>query len=266
MENFNPEYLRKAYLGEGYALGLRFTPAELEELRSIVTNRWLGVLQEICPELVPEFKELGLAYYHKLSHKIEHSKIWGKSARMLPKVETDKILQMDFFKKVLPSVLGSYDIADFEGRGFEELTWRLVRPNEPQDIGPIHKDVWFTDLANNQFPETKDRVTIWTSLYTEPGLSGLLVVPWSQDKEFPFHIEERFGLQKPVLDVRDEDLDIEICETVPGDVIMFNPRMLHGGALNRGTKCRVSLELTGLFDKSLLESLRNNVGVEQRAY
>ena len=258
MGGFNSEYLKKAYFSEGYALGLAFSPMELAEIQGIITSRWLNVLEGVCPDLVPQFQELGLINYHKLSSPIPHSRIWAKAARMLGREETDTILQMDFFRKILPAVLGPYDVADFEGRGFPELTWRLVRPNELQDVGPIHKDVWFTDMAKNQFPEHKDRVTIWTSVHTEPGLSGLLVVPGSQSQEVPFHIEERHGMKKPVLDVKDEDLNIQMANMAPGDVILFNPRMLHGGAVNRGSLCRVSLELTGLVDKSLLESIGEN--------
>jgi hypothetical protein len=33
-------------------------------------------------------------------------------------------------------------------------------------------------------------------------------------------------------------------------MVMFHDEMLHGGVLNRGSSCRVSIELTVLFDKA----------------
>ena len=35
-----------------------------------------------------------------------------------------------------------------------------------------------------------------------------------------------------------------------GQMVLFHDELLHGGAVNRGTTCRVSIELTVLFDEA----------------
>src|SRR5207237_1422761 len=61
----------------------------------------------------------------------------------------------------------------------DELNWRVVRPNQPTDVGPIHADKWFWDAGYGygSMPAGYDRVKIWIGVYTEPGVKGLTVKP-----------------------------------------------------------------------------------------
>ena len=40
---------------------------------------------------------------------------------------------------------------------------------------------------------------------------------------------------------------MRLLPLAPGDIVMFHDDLLHGGAVNRGQKCRISIELTILF-------------------
>jgi ectoine hydroxylase-related dioxygenase (phytanoyl-CoA dioxygenase family) len=46
-----------------------------------------------------------------------------------------------------------------------------------------------------------------------------------------------------------ENFDINVLECKPGNVLIFNEDIIHGGSYNYGTTCRVSLEFTMLVDK-----------------
>ena len=52
------------------------------------------------------------------------------------------------------------------------------------------------------------------------------------------------GIMKPLLLDKVDSLDMKLLTTKPGDVIIFNDNLIHGGALNKGEKTRVSVEFT----------------------
>lgn len=253
MQSVNTEVLQSIFKGDGYFLGLHFEPQEHQTLKQIITDQWLRKIDEKYPALTKQFEEVGIENYHTLAHLVDHSTLWPKKARMLSKADSERARSLGFFKN-LQQYLGNYYVADYEALGYGEMTWRLVRPNQENDIGPMHQDTWFTEMNSNfKLPEDRERVSFWTAVVTEPGLSGLRVAPGTQNQDFPYHNEERFGMIKPVIDVKEEDLNIVPCLMNPGDVILFSPRVLHGGMVSRGTKCRISLECSIFFEKSLLE-------------
>ena len=61
--------------------------------------------------------------------------------------------------------------------------------------------------------------------------------------------EVRDGVRKPVLDEDPDTLGMELLSLEAGQMVMFHDELLHGGVVNRGTTCRVSLELTVLFPR-----------------
>ena len=70
------------------------------------------------------------------------------------------------------------------------------------------------------------------------------VVANSQKKEWRYHGEFRHGFIKPKIDEDESNLAAELLHTAPGDVVVFHDKLLHGGALNLGKYCRLSLEFT----------------------
>ena len=74
----------------------------------------------------------------------------------------------------LKSFFGEISISDEENLGYGNIYWRLVRPNEFSDIGPIHRDSWFWEL-NKNFPRPNfpfQRIKVWIAIETEAGKIG----------------------------------------------------------------------------------------------
>ncbi len=141
-------------------------------------------------------------------------------------------------------------ISDEEGFGWPGIYWRLVRPGS-SDIGPVHADKWFWDLGHGKMPGEPGeyyRLKAWVSIHSQPSKSGLRVVPGSQKSEaWKYHGEARGGMMKPVLDEKEEDLDLVGLPLAPGGFVVFHDKLLHGGMPNSGDASRVSLEFTMLI-------------------
>ena len=63
------------------------------------------------------------------------------------------------------------------------------------------------------------------------------------DHEWPYHGELKDGINKPKIDISEEELDVVIFNSQPGEAIIFNDQLLHGGAVGQN-ETRVSLEFT----------------------
>jgi hypothetical protein len=234
--------------GPGYCVGYSLSPEELSHVNDMITQQYLERLAVLAPDLVERARKIGIEQYHQLPIPFDHGKVWGKHSRLLPDRCLAAFPRMRFYRQIeeqLGSVVISHD----------ELNWRLVRPNQPGDVGPVHADKWFWDAGYGSMPEGSDRFKIWIPIHTEAGRNGLLVKPHShKSKEWKHHFEVRDGINKPVLDERTEDLNMQLLPQRAGEMVMFNDEFLHGGAVNNGERCRVSLELTILFP--LLEGKR----------
>ena len=114
-----------------------------------------------------------------------------------------------------------------------------------QIIGPLHADSWFHNLVSGadygMFPPGTKTVKTWISIYTESGRNGLLVVPDSHKKEWHCKVINKDGILKPSLD---EVVEGTLVATESGRLIVFNDKLLHGGAINQGYITRVSIEIT----------------------
>lgn len=229
--------------GIGYYLGLSFSENELQVLRTLVENHWLENIKQVTPMHIDKFSERGMERYHELSHLLDHTSLWTKKNRILPQVSVDFIRSSSLIKK-LENIYGDFKISDEENVGREEIYWRLVRPHKPTDMGPIHADAWFWELGHGVTPRNVKRVKVWIALFCEPGLNGLCLVPESQKQAWKYHGESRHGFVKPQIDEDITKLSLELVYTKPGNSIVFNDKLLHGGALNKGTKTRVSMEFT----------------------
>lgn len=229
--------------GKGYYLGLSLNESELNLIRSLVQSQWIENIKYYAPSHWKKFNELGIANYHKLAHLLEHSLIWPLKNRIFSQDAVD-VIRSTVFVKHLEDIYGQFEFADVEGIGREEIYWRLVRPNESSDVGPLHADQWFWELGHGVMKPNVDRIKVWVALYCEPGLNGLRVVPDSQKKEWRYHGEYRDGFLKPQIDEDEAKLNIQLANTKPGDAIIFHDRLLHGGALNTGQQTRVNIKFT----------------------
>ena len=200
-------------------------------------------LKTIAPEHVKRFEGCGIERYHEASHLIDHGSVWPKKVRILPQNAVSEIRKMSFVNK-LEDYFGSFEISDEDNVGREEIYWRLVRPNEKNDVGPLHADSWFWGLGHGTTPNNMVRVKVWIGIYVEPGLNGFVYVPESHLKNWPYHAVLKDGFKKPKIDVDEGSLNPLLFKSKPGDTIIFHDKLLHGGALGKGNRTRVSLEFT----------------------
>jgi hypothetical protein len=231
--------------GPGFCLeGLR--PDELDHIRMLITAQYLDRLGELQPDLVPLARGRGIANYHTLPIAFDHGKSWPKHTRLLDAKYVADFSRMSFFRRIR-SQLGPGAVISHD-----ELNWRLVRPNQPSDIGPLHADKWFWDAGYGygSMPAGFDRFKIWIAVHTEPGANGLSVKSHSHRRDWKHHFEEKDGVRKPVFDEDPATVGMELLPIAAGGMVMFHDEMLHGGVVNRGKTCRVSIELTVLFDKA----------------
>jgi hypothetical protein len=228
--------------GPGYFLGRSLTRLELEAVRWMITAQFLDHLRAIDPNLADKAAQLGIENYHLLQHSLDHGAVWTKRVRIWSADLVPALKRMSFYRAV---------VEEFEDvvTSDNELLWRLVRPERPEDVGPIHADAWFWDLGDGQPPPGYGRFKVWIPVFAEPGYNGLCVVPYSHQRDWKYHGEARHGITKPVLDEKLEDLDLQLLPLAPGEMVFFHDRLLHGGVVNRGTRCRVSVELTLFFRK-----------------
>jgi hypothetical protein len=236
--------IKKKLIGTpGFSTDLSLKNEELIRLRHLIHNQWIERIKSLAPEQVNRFEELGMKQYHQASKLLDHSSMWPKKVRILPWNAVLEIRKMNFFRQ-LEDYFGPFEISDEENVGREEIYWRLVRPNEKNDIGPLHADNWFWELGHGAKPDNIMRIKIWIGIYVEPGLNGFVYVPDSHLKNWPYHAELKNGFNKPVIDVAEDKLNRLLFESNPGDTIIFHDKLLHGGAIGRGNSTRVSLEFT----------------------
>src|SRR3989338_7966660 len=207
--------------GRGYYLGFCFQQDELQQILSFVHEQWIDRLKQKYPTYWQRFSEIGMTRYHELAHLLDHGSTWVKEARMFPNNIVQKIRKMSLIKK-LEEEYGPVEIVDAENLGHEEIDWRLVRPNEPLDVGPFHADAWFYELGHGTRPSNETKaIKVWIALCCEPGLNGLKVVPDSQKKVWRYHGEFRHSFVKPQIDENEASLPAILLNTAPGDVVVF---------------------------------------------
>ena len=234
--------------GKGYYVNYKLTPNELREITSYVQSQWLDVILIKYPSVAKQIlkQKIHISDYHKISPNLNHSELWPKSSRLLPISTAQYLYKTSLFSNLFRDY-GLIEISDEEKIGRPNIYWRLVRPNELDDIGPLHRDSWFWALNKNhptpQYPFY--RVKVWIPLYCEAGTNGLLLEPYSQNRtDILWSSEYRHGLNKPVLNMDPNHLNAQLVFTNPGQAIVFNDDLLHGGALNTAEKCRISFEFT----------------------
>ena len=231
----------------GSATSLRFMPDELTRIRDLIRAQWLARIWQMAPRVAPEFEAIEMDRYHEQAHLIDHKAAWPKIERILDDEAVAAIRDMSVFRR-LEKEFGTFSISNEEEWRREEIYWRLVRPNNTDDVGPLHADEWFWNLGHGKMPPGHRRIKVWIAVYCERGKSGFRFVPGSHRRNWRYHGEQRDGFIKPQIDEPEEELEVRIFESDPGQLIVFHDRMLHGGAVG-GARTRVSLEFTMLVNE-----------------
>ena len=126
--------IKQELLGsQGFLTGLSLTNKELIRIRYLIGNQWLRNIKTVAPEHVDRFDELGIDRYHKASHLLDHHSLWPRKVRLFPREAFLEFRKMDFFNK-LEAVFGSVEV--LYDAWYGGIIWRLVRPNEKNDVGP----------------------------------------------------------------------------------------------------------------------------------
>ena len=246
----------KLFSGPGYSTDLCLTADEFEFFRFTIEEQWLARIAAQHPEHEESFHKLGLENYHKLSHLVDHKTLWGKESRLFPQKAVDIIKQLPFME-TLRAEFGEFTLSDVVHgdtivKDRQEIYWRLVRSEAPSDVGPIHADKWFHNVLGSgygMFPQGVVTIKIWIPIYCEPGKSGLIVIPDSHKSDWRYEYVEKDGFKKPVILEDVDKLGGVLVPTDPGTLLIFNDRLLHGGAVNRGGITRVSSEITLVLGK-----------------
>lgn len=175
-----------------------------------------------------------------------HQLIRDKHARLLCSKAIETLKHLGLFN-TLEIILGKpYEVTDEERLGRPEIYWRYVRPNSTTDVGPLHADGWFWDLNQNwkMPPDTDKRLKVWAPIQAEEGLSGLKVIPGSHKRhnEFKFDSQKIGGKYKPQILL--SDFEAELLTFPPGEAIIFDDLLIHGGAVTKGNLPRISIEFT----------------------
>jgi len=176
-----------------------------------------------------------------------HQLISDKGKRLLCSSAIERCHVLGIFQKIERELGKSFRITDEERVGREEIYWRYVRPGKATDVGPLHADGWFWHLnVNWQMPPcTKSRLKVWAPIQAEAGMSGLKVIIGSHEKPHHFEYESVSigGKSKPTI-LEGHESEATLLSIPPGDAIIFDDMLIHGGAVTTGKLPRVSLEFT----------------------
>tara|TARA_Y100001968_G_scaffold43474_1_gene33476 strand:- start:1652 stop:2413 length:762 start_codon:yes stop_codon:yes gene_type:complete len=139
------------------------------------------------------------------------------------------------------------EISDDLNLGYPCFSFRIVRPNVPLDIGPLHADQWFIDIGAtpNRVPKQPSKlIKFWIPLQSHSTLSNLIVVPRSHHniQDYKYKAVETSNGIKPVINSEVLEKDTYMINNQIGEPVIFNMSLIHGGAINLSEKCRVSLE------------------------
>lgn len=182
-----------------------------------------------------------------------HQKISNKETRLLSHGAIKTLRDFGVFENLANNLNNTtFKITDEECFGREEIYWRYVRPNSITDVGPLHADGWFWNLNREwKMPTgTTKRLKVWAPIQVDRNLSGLKVIPGSHTRpqDFPFDITRSGSKWKPAI-VQPIRSEAELISISPGDAIIFDDLLIHGGAVTRGGRPRVSIEFTVAMDK-----------------
>ena len=76
--------------------------------------------------------------------------------RVLEESDFITFLNTRFYFK-LKNIYRDIEITDEYNFGHGEVYWRIVRPNEKLDVGPIHADRWFWEINKDYTPKKKKK-------------------------------------------------------------------------------------------------------------
>ena len=232
----------------GLLQGHSFTAPDLNRIRELIIARIVENAHELSSHAAADIESTDLEQYHTVSDRHDHSKLLSKLGRILPKKMVDEIKQMSFFDYVRKA-FGPFYLSDEEGIGHEQICFRIVRPNRRDDVGSLHRDSWFWDYYKFPVPAGISRAKAWVPVCGMPNLAGSLLAPGSHKGAAPYRttmVNGKLTFVPGFPDVATIGLQ-RYCGSPGGARDVLNHDTLHVGSLNRADSCRVSFEVTIMF-------------------
>ncbi|MGQ0676398.1 MAG: hypothetical protein ACT4N4_10000 [Rhodospirillales bacterium] len=228
----------------GYWAGTLMPASELKQVRGLIHRQFLDRIAKLSPAAVDAFSQIGMERYHLRSHLIDHADVWPRPVRLFP-ADGIEFIRRSILMRRIAEIFGPAELTNEVEAGPPEIVWRIVRPGEKDDVGPLHADAWFWDIHGWPVPPGHKRIKVWTMVHGEAGRAGMRIVPDSHLKaRWKYRVEQRHGMLKPVFDESAVASRSELLHTPPGASVLFNYGLLHGGSVTGGDICRVSFEFT----------------------
>lgn len=231
----------------GYGTGAGLKADELEKVKSILLRHVAANAAKVDPEHGKLVAGTPIEQYHTIADRIDHAKMFSKAGRILSDADVKAIRETSLFDTVR-NLFGEFTLSDEEGVGWEQISFRFVRPNVPQDVGFLHKDDWFWQYHKWPVPAGKNRAKCWVGLVVDAGRNGLGLVPESHTGDYGFEpgmVGNKIAFHPTF---NPDDLNIVRFPGTAGQPVFFNYHTLHVGSRNQGTLTRVSMEFTILFN------------------
>jgi hypothetical protein len=252
--------LSKVFGDAGFSIDVKLLPDEVEELRRLTAKSWLDVIRRAAPDKLKAFETVEIDRYHELSHLIDHARMWTTETRTFSAEIVDVIRSFslfDLFDRECPGYRICSEMPPYGDLGRGRMNWRLVRPGDGTDLGPVHADYWFETVVDGWAGKSTDtlRVKIWIPIYLEPGLTGFAYLPRSHKMNLAF-TRKPVGDSgyKPYFDPAHLPAPLVKLDTRPGTAVLFNYNLVHQGANStRATRTRVSMETTLEVSRHQLE-------------
>ena len=258
LEGINPRPAKEAFDGlavnEANFLGKNgvrqapgFTDGEINRIKELIKGQLLKNAREIVPEAVNDLSNTPLEQYHNIADKYDHKKLLSKLARILDNAAVQEIKKMSFFEYLKDIFGDDYYLSDEENVGHEQICFRIVRPNEPNDVGSLHRDRWFWEHYDWPVPKGWGRAKVWVQICGEAEKCGLMLAPNSHSHPGQFAVEVIDGKVAfvPKFDLNEINLGKYMGKI--GEPVLFNYGVLHVGSYNISDVSRVSFEITIMF-------------------
>lgn len=229
-------------LRSGYFFLEKLTDEDYDLIMSLIESRYNEVLRKHC--IIVEDYAPVTEYMH-VENKLQHELVWTKTNRLLTESQVKTFQTLKLFEEI-GFIMGRFNVSDEEGLGYPNIYFRLVRPNEPSDVGPPHADSWFWELAGKP---TGERFKVWIPLWPAEGEPAFKFIPGSHMRKDVYGYQSviRNGQIKPQILGMNLDHNYSYHGHTARFPILFHDDLIHGGNLTRNS-LRISVEFTGIRD------------------
>ena len=136
---------------------------------------------------------------------------------------------------------------------YASFSYRILRPNKPNDIGKIHYDNIFIEKGL-QTPTTIKRARrykVWIPIINDPRKNNLLISPYSH-VDIEKHQKNKDG-NGDLLNSYVNKYEFKMVPNKSFQPLIFSMNLLHGGTINTSENLRISLEFEIIIQDGILQ-------------